>query len=72
MTGPEHYLEAQRLIDRATKDRDYPETAFVMLAQVHATLAQTAALASGTMNRAEWFRATLTVPAEPDSGVMRT
>jgi hypothetical protein len=70
MTGSEHYLEAQRLIDRATKDRDYPETAFVVLAQVHATLALAAATATGQWDRTGWMKATLTVQEDPGPGVL--
>lgn len=50
MTGPEHYAEAERLAE-SVKDRDMlagAVTAVATLAQVHATLANTAAvIASG-------------------------
>lgn len=48
MTGPEHYLEAERLLDLAstTIPEDEPAQAAVTArAQVHATLALTAATA---------------------------
>lgn len=51
MTGPEHFREAERLIEQA-KDTDIPaepfndaETVTLMAAQVHATLALAAATA---------------------------
>jgi len=45
MTGPEHYLEAERDIDRANnRSIENGEAAFFLArAQVHATLALTAA-----------------------------
>jgi hypothetical protein len=73
MTGPEHYLTAQRLMSGLVigvhpsgepKIRD-DEPHTIAAAQVHALLALTAATASGTMNRGEWFSATLTIPKEP-------
>ena len=46
MTGPEHYLEAERLADRAHDQRSCPEhAALVAEAHMHATLALAAAIA---------------------------
>lgn len=53
MTGPEHYAEAERLLDQADVDardpmRKYAEDANVIAAaQVHATLALTATTVFG-------------------------
>jgi len=53
MTGPEHYVEAERLLalaDRHTKGVTYEQkwTLTLTAAQVHATLAVAAATAVGT------------------------
>jgi hypothetical protein len=49
MTGPEHYHEAERLLDLAEEmargGHDHAEAMAVSNAQVHATLAQSAATA---------------------------
>lgn len=46
MTGPEHYEAAQRLLDEAPKQDDPElERSYLAYAQVHATLAHTAATA---------------------------
>lgn len=50
MTGPEHYRESERLIKESAKL--YPgqeRTECLALAQVHATLAHTAATVSGSL-----------------------
>lgn len=55
MTGPEHYREAERLIERARSDEAIvvPEVAMMVLAdaQVHATLALAAAQAGATLGQ---------------------
>ena len=72
MTGPEHYREAERLLNIATNDHwsRVARTEAVPLAQVHATLALAAANA---MNDAEggmssedynaWCRVSSEIPA---------
>lgn len=47
MTGPGHYLEAERLLTCASEvtNGSYVQTAFIAKAQVHATLALAAATA---------------------------
>ena len=70
MTGPEHYREAERLAELATKSghRD----AYAALAQVHSTLALAAATAMSAWNetgmpqpdRMDWWRAASGEPAE--------
>ncbi|MEU7863869.1 hypothetical protein [Nonomuraea sp. NPDC049141] len=49
MTGPEHYAEAERLIDRATHEGGHCDprhgNGIIAAAQVHATLALAAATA---------------------------
>lgn len=46
MNGPEHYREAERLVDRAESGvRLDPGDPWLLLAQVHATLALAAATA---------------------------
>jgi hypothetical protein len=55
MTGPEHYLEAERLITEGVYDEDGEEELFerdIALAQVHATLALAAATAMGSASSA--------------------
>jgi hypothetical protein len=79
MTGPEHYAEAERLLavaDRHTSGVTYgPEwTLTLAAAQVHATLALTAATAVGTAgpDRTAWADIAATKPSgsrpEPPSG----
>jgi len=53
MTGPEHYREAQRIADIAS--RSDPEISYAMFAEaaVHASLALTAALV-GVDDREHW------------------
>jgi hypothetical protein len=65
MTGPEHYREAERLLE-ASKDRgSADETARIAEAQVHATLALAAATAlSGADDDQAWQRAA-GLPPEP-------
>jgi hypothetical protein len=60
MTGPEHYRRAEELAAQAMQERSYPETSYAILAQVHATLALTAATAAGTLDRAGWIKAVMT------------
>lgn len=44
MSGPEHYAEAQRLLDKVTRNKDDPANANrLQRAQVHAQLALVAA-----------------------------
>lgn len=62
MTGPEHYHEAERLIEWAFHDESPDPSQTLATAQVHATLALAAATAlpaggSGTESRAAWVRA---------------
>jgi hypothetical protein len=47
MTGPEHYREAERLIEPGEQDANEPELVLrdIAIAQVHATLALAAATA---------------------------
>lgn len=78
MTGPEHYREAERLLDIATNDNWSREarTEAVPLAQVHATLALAAATALlGAFSAAcledgieddtltEWYEAASEIPS---------
>lgn len=69
MTGPEHYLEAERLIrdmPKAAKDGEFTHEDIAMIqrtAQVHATLALVAVAVDGPSvmrpeDRDEWDRAT--------------
>lgn len=80
MTGPEHYREAERLIElaRIARHSDLyggsiaPQDAMILAdAQVHATLASAAATALGT-SRAEtlaWAEAAgFKLPGEPGAG----
>lgn len=68
MTGPEHYREAERLLEFAREADAEPETSWtfdqaIQSAQVHATLALAAATALGTADQQNtddynaWFRA---------------
>ena len=44
LSGPEHYAEAQRLLDKVNRDKDNPANSSRLLrAQVHAQLALVAA-----------------------------
>lgn len=44
MNGPEHYQEAERLLDKVNRNKNAPDnTARLQRAQVHATLALVAA-----------------------------
>lgn len=55
MTGPEHYRESERLLERADKrglGDDYARD-LVAMAQVHATLAQAAATALNPSGRSD-------------------
>jgi hypothetical protein len=65
MSGPEHYREAERLVNLAQDSEVFQQSATAM-AQVHATLSLAAATAlgregaDGTMpgrDRAQWFDA---------------
>lgn len=65
MTGPEHYREAERLLEPGEHDWNEPELVArdIAIAQVHATLAVAAAVADGPAvmrpeDRHEWDRAT--------------
>jgi hypothetical protein len=51
MTGPEHYLEAERLLDLSTADN----VVTVLDAQVHATLALAAATAMHPGLYDDWY-----------------
>lgn len=61
MTGPEHYLKAEAIIETLNKvSRDGMDisasaaSALLAEAQVHATLAQAAVAAMGLMTEAPW------------------
>ena len=62
MNGPEHYREAERMLERANDSTTYDEAAGMTLqAQVHATLALAAAQAGMTLGMpgnpsTEWSR----------------
>ena len=71
MTGPEHYLAAERLLSEIDQRRNAPldiTSRRVGQAQVHAMLALAAATALGTGSRS-WAEATGTdLPAGPAAG----
>jgi hypothetical protein len=57
MTGPDHYLEAERLLRQAALDQDMKAAdrdRFIAAAQAHATLALAAATAVVADDEAEW------------------
>jgi hypothetical protein len=59
--GPEHYAEAERLLDKVNRNKDDPANASrLQRAQVHATLALVAATSQagqiGSKNLADWQR----------------
>ena len=65
MTGPEHYLQAEKLLDyyNTIEAGDPREAIILAVAQVHAALAQAAATADGPAvmrpeDRDDWDRAT--------------
>ena len=66
MTGPEHYREAEALLEEAADPADHGVSvlhAHIARAQVHATLALAAAMVDGLAvlrpeDRDEWDRAT--------------
>lgn len=72
MTGPEHYLEAERLIevvdDLSAKDSFAPRV--IGLIQAHATLALAAATGAALTGREsqEWAKACGTAPDSPNRG----
>jgi hypothetical protein len=59
MTGPDHYREAERLLDEAKSRGDFNPTAVwcLELAKLHAALAQVAAAAL-TCDDREWVEVT--------------
>jgi hypothetical protein len=67
VTGPEHYREAEALLEESSDPSDHGVSALhahIARAQVHATLALTAATIDaaeaaneGLANRTEWIRA---------------
>ena len=69
MTGPEHYREAERLVNLAQNSEVFQQSA-TALAQVHATLALAAATALGTSEGLPapdwevWYRAASEGPGE--------
>ena len=78
MTGPEHYIEAERLLEEANDVADYGVNAVVAhigLAQAHATLAHAAATALGSdlasgmpeQDREAWRRAASAAPERTSS-----
>jgi hypothetical protein len=64
MTGPEHYREAERLLNPAGNPTDRrilitPQPEVIALAQVHATLALAAAAATSYADRDRWYEVIL-------------
>jgi hypothetical protein len=80
MTGPEHYQEAERLLEEAEGPADHGVSALhahIGLAQAHATLALAAATAmagkhahphSGWPDGVAWYNAAGTKPATVTAG----
>lgn len=63
MTGPQHYQEAERLVMRSSNsngDVYEDQSATVLAAQVHATLALAAAtvVTPGSNTQVDWLKAT--------------
>ena len=59
MTGPEHYAAAEEILSRLSQDDPGSPLMFASLvrAQVHATLANTAAVALGDREYRSWLDA---------------
>jgi hypothetical protein len=60
MNGPDHYREAERLLDEATARGDFnPRAQWCLeLAKLHTALAHVAATAQASYGREEWVRVT--------------
>ena len=61
MTGPQHYRQAEALLEEASDPADHGVSALhahIAMAQVHATLA----LALATVESAEWFDPSMQAP----------
>jgi len=58
VTGPEHYAEAERLLEQAFEPENAPAMTTILEAQVHATLALAAATANPPGHPREWAEAT--------------